>query len=191
MASAAVAGLSHGKVASSNVPLGVMLLSLDSSTYRVGDKLVCEIEVKNTGTQIVEFPWDPSITDVEPSQERSYEYDAAALSLSFFVSGNQIASLPPVTLYGLASRPHSLLKLAPGKWARLRLKWALVFKDAAFMASLTTTRKVSTSVKANVQLTRVRVSLHDGSYHEQIVASGPPIVSAEVNSIELVSSSPR
>ena len=101
VASGVMVGLSHGTKPSPDTPLRAILRSLDSPSYRVGDRLICEIEVKNTGNQIFEFPWDPKITDVEPANQRPYEYDAAALSLSFFATGNQATALSPVMLYGI------------------------------------------------------------------------------------------
>jgi hypothetical protein len=99
------------------------LLSLDRTTYQIGDVPVVELQVKNVGTQSVEMPVLTNLADVQPA-DPTKKFAYYALLIEVMLGGKQWSTNTggTVSLYGDNDQNGSMLSLRPGEWLRIKAK---------------------------------------------------------------------
>lgn len=104
--------LSRGAALRTN-PLQITLIALDRATYRLGESLVFNVLVRNTGSTTVSLPWEPDWRRlVSARQEDVY---TCTIGLELRDSGDTAgAVLPPLRLYASKAMPSTERQLVPG-----------------------------------------------------------------------------
>ena len=110
--------------------LNVTLVATDVVSFAWGDHFVYELLIENIGKRPVTLPWSPDMGPfAQPVPRTPPGFVAATLSLHVEThdgTSSRLAILHPQSLYGSYEVPGSLLVLAPGKTAHIRVpaQWA-------------------------------------------------------------------
>ena len=110
--------LSHGPGPISPFTLRATLLSLDKLSYRSREPFVYEVELKNTGTAPVSFPWSPDPSLVDHSLR---DATFVMVGLGDADDPRSFAELGHVFLYGSSSVPGTLETILPDETVRIRV----------------------------------------------------------------------
>jgi hypothetical protein len=103
----------------SNNELTITLVSLDKTSYSLGDEVTHEVKVQNSGKAPVEIPWTPHSGDLEPADSlESYTFLHAAISLTFTDPDSNRSFAIYANSFGSLDR--STRKLLPGEWIFVR-----------------------------------------------------------------------
>lgn len=104
-------------------PLQMRLISAREEGGVHPPALVYEFELRNTGSESIDLPVDPSPRDVEPARPavQRYQYVSATVALEFGADSAGIKA-EPLRLYGSESARGSRRLLAPGSAIRIRAK---------------------------------------------------------------------
>jgi hypothetical protein len=98
----------------------------------LGSVIEAEIALKNGGKTDINIPWatDPN-TAHRPAGATHYEYESAWLWfwLKDESGREKILKSFSLPLFGSANQPQSTLKLRPGQWVNMHIKFKLVFQD--------------------------------------------------------------
>ena len=117
-----IGGSSHPSVSN---PLRLTLRSIDGADFAYGDYFNFEVLIENTGKQPIRIPWSPNAgAFAQPVRRTPSEFLNGGLSLQVeSADGKQalLAFLDSQALYGSAEVPGSLLMLAPGRIAHVRV----------------------------------------------------------------------
>jgi hypothetical protein len=181
--------IADGVIKNPERPLRIILLSLNRSTYRVGEYLTCEIKIENVGMATQAIPWDPNVADVEPQgPTQAYEYQSLDISLWLTDHRHNVEALNLVSLYSTSRKTTSFFKLEHGQWVRLKAKAHLLFRDQQFKEAVLSSPRSEILVAANMSFGHARVTLQNGDLHEAISPDGPPQSGVNTERFELVSS---
>ena len=105
----------------SNNELTITLVSLDKTSYSLGDEVTYEVKVQNSGKAPVEIPWTPHSGDLEPADSlESYTFLHAAISLTFTDPDSNRSFAIYANSFGSLDRQGSTRKLLPGEWIFVR-----------------------------------------------------------------------
>lgn len=88
-------------------------MALDQATYRLGDPLVYSVLVRNTGSEVVSFPWESDWRRVASARPEDVYSCAIALELRD-AADTAGAALPPLRLHASKAMPETARRLAPG-----------------------------------------------------------------------------
>jgi hypothetical protein len=115
-----VGGVPGGKA---SWPLQMRLISARAEGDVPSPALVYELELRNSGSQPIDLPVDPSPRDVEPADPaiRSYQYLTASIALEVATKSGGI-KVESLELYGSEFAPGTSRRLAPGSAIRIRSK---------------------------------------------------------------------
>jgi hypothetical protein len=171
-------------------PLRITLLSLDRTSYRIGEDLTYELKIENVGTEAQLFPWDPNVADVEPKNpSQPYEYQSLDISLWFRNQVDQVEALRAASLYATSEKEASRLELKPGQWVRIRGKVRLSFRDHQFKDTIISSPTSEIRAVATLSFYRAKVSVRNSDYNEEMNPEGPPRSSVDPKRFTLVNSS--
>src|SRR5260370_1344852 len=95
------------------LPLEITLLSIDKSSYQMGQEMIYDVVIKNVGRDLVVIPWSPDRDRIQLDEETypaGYMDANLGLVLSYKVMGDQIIYGP--WLYGSDRVPSSLKSLS-------------------------------------------------------------------------------
>jgi hypothetical protein len=107
----------------SNNELTITLVSLDKTSYSLGDEVTYEVKVQNSGKAPVEIPWTAHSGDLEPADSlESYTFLHAAISLTFTDPDSNRSFAIYADSYGSLDRQGSTRKLLPGEWIFVRAR---------------------------------------------------------------------
>jgi hypothetical protein len=175
-----------GAVVYEDRSLRITLLPLTRNTFQLGDEIIYEIKIENTGPQSKIIPWDPTIQDVEPAvPNQGYAYTQAIFSLRFTNENNLTEASEVSVLYGTETRKSSTLQLEPGQSVRIRAKARLSARGQKFFSCLP---QCKVSVKVSVDFASAKVTVENGEYHEQMVSAGRPKLSVNTEQFNVVNS---
>jgi hypothetical protein len=106
--------------------------SLSTVKPDLGSIIEAEIALKNSGKTDINIPWatDPN-TAHRPAGATHYEYESAWLWFRLKDESGKEKFLKSLSfpLFGSADQPQSTLKLRPGQWANMHIKFKLIFQD--------------------------------------------------------------
>jgi hypothetical protein len=124
----------HGRVANTD---GLMIskmrdkfaLSIEDLSSRlipIGSEFSATVRLKNTSDHSVTIPWLPNFQDViagQPQDDWQFESATFSFRIETGVEYKRTTELEGETvLYGSDDKPTTLLELAPGQWATLRVR---------------------------------------------------------------------
>ncbi|MGH9241071.1 MAG: hypothetical protein ACRD3G_23760 [Vicinamibacterales bacterium] len=126
-----IGATSHPKYVTS---LKLTLLSVDVSDFVYGDYFTYEVLVENTGSAPVILPWSPNKgAFARPVQYIPAGFRTGSLHLQVESAGSAdwLAMLDGQSLLGSNEVPGSLLELAPGRTARVRVpaQWSATMPE--------------------------------------------------------------
>jgi hypothetical protein len=107
----------------------VELISVDRTAYQVGDLIIYELDVENTGSVRLVLPWSPDLTLVPRTEQNSTTGFRSAwicLEVQDRLTGSRLAWLSGQSLVGSETTLGTLQTLAPGQRARIRVQSRLV-----------------------------------------------------------------
>ena len=108
----------------------VTLVSLDKSSYVMGEEVTFEVKVQNTGKENIEIPWAAHSADIEPSDAtETYSYLNGMFYLNFKDPISERSFGIFRNSYGSASVPVSLRTLKPGEWVSVRVRRKIEIYD--------------------------------------------------------------
>jgi len=115
--------------ASDGVPLRLVVFGTPKSDLRAGQDLRYSVRIENTSNRPFSLPWDPQIADMEPQDPtQDYAYLTISISLHLILGrGTETAIGAPVHLFGSPHSKGSMILLAPGEWAVVRI--SVLFQD--------------------------------------------------------------
>ena len=100
--------------------LEVSLTKVAKDSYRVGDLLLYEVVVKNTGSVPIEIPVHPHLSDLQPDDPGTV-FDHLQLGLAFDIRrADKALTIRGASLYGRREIPETILMLEPGQWISIR-----------------------------------------------------------------------
>jgi hypothetical protein len=111
-------GASHGF--RPQVNLRVTLNGIDRRSYETGDMIVYEVSVENVGRRPVTMPWSPDLVLFNNVNWEAVRWAGLSLMVSNR-SAKQLAQLYPQILLGADAVAGSLLTMAPGGRALIRV----------------------------------------------------------------------
>jgi hypothetical protein len=100
--------------------LQTSLVSLDRTSYQVGEEPRFEVTLQNTGPVPVRIPFSPHLADLQPiNPARKFGYYELQITL-YIASGEQWSTNMGGTaiLYGADDHADTMLTLKPGEWVR-------------------------------------------------------------------------
>jgi len=127
-----ISASSHPKYVTS---LKLTLLAVDVSESVYGDYFVFEVLIENTGKASVTLPWSPNPGDfARPSQYMPPGFLSGQIYLQVEGAGgasDRLALLDAQPLRGSKEVPGSLIELAPGQTARVRVpeQWSATMPE--------------------------------------------------------------
>ena len=99
---------------------------LSSRLIPIGSEFVVTLRLKNVSDKSVTVPWTPSFQEVLADQSPdSIDYQSASFTLKVEtgIESKRTTSLEgEAVLYGTEQKPGSMLQLAPGQWATVRVR---------------------------------------------------------------------
>ena len=104
--------------------LQTSLVSLDRTSYQVGEEPRFEVTLQNTGPVPVSIPFSPHLADLQPMNPvRKFGYYELQITL-YIASGERWSTNMGGTaiLYGADDHADTMLTLKPGEWARVAAK---------------------------------------------------------------------
>jgi len=117
-----VSGTSHSKIAQ---PLRLTLLSVELNDILYGDYFTFDVLIENTGQESVTIPWSPdagAFAQPVPRIPSGFLRGSVYLYAESVSEQRRVLSLlDGHSLYGSHEVPRSLLLLAPGRTARIRV----------------------------------------------------------------------
>ena len=116
------------------VPLKVVLLSLDKSSYQLGDQVIYEVTLENVTDKVLVIPWSVDYDRVKPNEEHDppgYMWAYLSLVIKDEISGDQFMAGRGIN--GSQLLRGSLKRLQPGQRVRIRAKapWS-GFQEAVY-----------------------------------------------------------
>lgn len=120
-------------------PLRLTLLSIDRNDFLFGERFTYDVLIENTGKETVVVPWSPDRgAFVQPAPRIPDGFRSGSVFLVVeSVDGKDLGLLDGQSLYGSNEVPRSLLSLAPGRTARMRVPgWWSAGTDEARAAML-------------------------------------------------------
>jgi hypothetical protein len=100
------------------ISLEIKLLDLQRDVFTLGEPLIYEILLQNTGNTPLTLPWSP---DRERFRNGSPERAFLLLEIRDATGKGVLGRLQPQALFGSKEVPDSVLTLAPGHRARIRV----------------------------------------------------------------------
>jgi len=115
-------------------PLRLTLLSVERSDFVFGARFVYDVLIENTGRETVIIPWSPDRgAFVQPAPRIPDGFRTGIVFLEVeSAAGKALGLLDGQPLYGSNEVPRTLLPLAPGRTARMRVPgwWSAGTDDA-------------------------------------------------------------
>jgi hypothetical protein len=129
-------GFTHGDgfvLSEGNHPkLELQVNSMSTVRPDLGSVIEAEIALKNGGKTDINIPWarDPN-TAQRPAGATHHEYESAWLWFRLKDESGKEKFLKSLSLplFSTADQPQSTLKLRPGQWVNMRIKFKLAFQD--------------------------------------------------------------
>lgn len=126
-----LSGGDHGEFVQPTIELALHIVSLDKSTYALGEDLVCQIRFNNMSTEAVRIPRSPN-PDYGNKDRAVGKKEPASASLTGWVT-LLLKTDPGITrkitlpgLYGGYANPETYRMLDPGESASVKLKGRIV-----------------------------------------------------------------
>jgi hypothetical protein len=134
--------------------LRLSLVSLDKKEYALGDEVLYDIRVENTGGSSFTIPSRASLADIEPEDETlSYEYVPLEIWLRLTDSRQRGLNTKMLVLYGTKATPGTEIELKKGEWIDLRGKATLRPSDDSHLGLVKQTNMPLPAAKvADVQV---------------------------------------
>jgi hypothetical protein len=112
--------------------LELRINSLSSLKPALGEAVEAEIALKNIDRSDIVIPWstDPNTANRPPAATH-HEYESASVSIRMKDENGKeelLKSLPH-PLYSSTAQPQSSLKLLPGQWVTMRIKFSLLVDE--------------------------------------------------------------
>ena len=104
--------------------LHTSLVSLDRTSYRIGEEPTLEVTLQNSGSVPVRIPFSPNLADLQPKNPgRKFGYYELQITL-WIAAGERWSTNMGGTaiLYGADDHANTMLTLKPGEWARVVAK---------------------------------------------------------------------
>jgi hypothetical protein len=102
-----------------NAALRTTLVSLDRSSYEVGDEPRFEVTVENIGPIPLRIPFSPHVADLQP-EDPAQKFSYSELQVELWVAGKEWCSNSSgVSLYGDDDHAGTMLTLQQGEWVRI------------------------------------------------------------------------
>lgn len=104
--------------------LHTSLVSLDRTSYQVGEEATLEVTLQNSGSAPVRIPFSPNLADLQPKNPgRKFTYYELQITL-WVAAGERWSTNMGGTaiLYGADDHANTMLTLKPGEWARVVAK---------------------------------------------------------------------
>ena len=101
--------------------LHTSLVSLDRTSYQVGEEPTFEVTIQNTGSVAVRIPFSPHLADLQP-MDAGRKFSYYELYIELWIAGGERWSTNmggTATLYGADDHANTMLTLKPGEWARV------------------------------------------------------------------------
>jgi hypothetical protein len=184
-ASGTAGGVGGGDGAAFHRPpqlLKLTIFEVEAMGFKIGESLVYEVKLENTGDRAIKIPWTPSPKDIEPSKPGPYEYQMVSLAPRLVNPLGQVAPLEAVVIYG-SNAPSTMLELAPGHWVRIRAKSRLSLLGSGDLTAFLSGGRNSARLGATWSINRVSVTELKGKYHETFVPT--EIETQSINTIPL------
>lgn len=105
---------------SNNGGLRTNLVSLDRSSYQVGDEPRFEITVENLDTMPLRIPFSPHVADLQP-KDPAKKFSYSELQVELWIAGKEWRSNGggSFSLYGDENHAGTMLTLNQGEWVRI------------------------------------------------------------------------
>jgi hypothetical protein len=104
------------------ISLTIDLVDLQRDVFKLGESLIYEVVLENTGRRPITLPWSP---DTERFRDVTHQRAFLLLEVRDARGKAVLARLEPQVLFGSEAVPESLLTLAPGRRARVRVPCSL------------------------------------------------------------------
>jgi hypothetical protein len=116
-----ISGYTEGKMQAAQ-SLALSLKISDHAEFVSGEAFEYQVQIQNISDQPVEFPWDLSSADIEPTDPHlSYQFETAAIYIHAKLRDNRAVSLEAsILLFGSSSIGSTIVKLQPGEWVRIK-----------------------------------------------------------------------
>jgi hypothetical protein len=117
--------------------LRTSLVSLDRTSYVVGDEPVFEVTIENTGADPVSIPFSPQLADLQP-QDPAKQFAYYELQVAIWIAGENWGTDTGgrVALYGDSDHANTMVTLRPGEWVRVTGRGRLTLGDQLVKLSL-------------------------------------------------------
>jgi hypothetical protein len=102
--------------------LRTSLLSLDHTSYRLGDEPIFEVQVENAGSTTIRIPFYPHLADLQPDDPtKNFPYSDLRITLWVAAEDGEWSTNAGggISLYGDEDHAATMLSLKPGQWARI------------------------------------------------------------------------
>ena len=137
----------------------ITLVSLDKSSYSMGEEITFEVKVQNTGREAIEIPWTPHLGDLEPAESsQPYTYLHAAISLNFTETDSNRSFSIYANSYGSADVAGTTRKLLPGQWIFVRARQKVEAHEEWWWTKIKDSSPLSVKVSASLMLNKVTYS---------------------------------
>ena len=144
----------------------ITLVSLDKSSYSMGEEITFEVKVQNTGREAIEIPWTPHLGDLEPAESsRPYTYLHAAISLNFTEPDSNRSFSIYANSYGSSDVAGTSRKVLPGQWIFVRARRKLEAYEEWWGTKIKDSSPLSVKVSANLMLNKVTYSPAEKNDH--------------------------
>jgi hypothetical protein len=100
------------------ISVAIDLVELQRDVFKLGESLIYEVVLENTGRRPITLPWSP---DTERFRDVSHKRAFLLLEIRDAGGKRVLARLEPQVLFGSKAVADSLLTLAPGRRARVRV----------------------------------------------------------------------
>lgn len=108
--------------------LTAQILEIQRQESRNEEVFVVELRLTNTGKEVLRLPIHPHLSELQPLPIKKPTFEYESFNLQIDTPAGSADGAPPsvpvvmVTLFGIASRPQTILLLKPGESLRLRFK---------------------------------------------------------------------
>lgn len=97
-------------------------LSLDRTSYRLGDEPIFEVQVENAGSTTIRIPFYPHLADLQPDDPtKNFPYSDLRITLWIAAEDGEWSTNAGggISLYGDDDHAGTMLSLKPGQWVRI------------------------------------------------------------------------
>jgi hypothetical protein len=142
----------------------VTLISLDKSTYSLGEKITFELKIENSGKETIEIPWTPDLALLEPSDRTQYfSYRSASFGITLTVPDSDHFLFVLGFSYGSTDLPGTIRQLRPGQSFVVRARGKSDGYDRWWLDKLKDSAPLTVKAFAGLVLNRVTMTPDMGS----------------------------